>query len=265
MNESHPPLPPEHPRPAAPGGAPRAATDAAPGASSDAARGAHAVPMAFFIVVLAVLLVIAVGSLFIPVTPVEGLPADPSARAARDILWDRVMPATGGLRFRSAFLGELGARSPARPPDRGRIARARELLERSRAAHPFEPRVVAALGHLELARRRADRAETYYRRAIDLRAHCSEARLGLGVALALEAETTTDALLRRGLELRALAQFAAIGPRSECALDALYDRIEMLERVGRHAEARACAHEYRSRDSTSAWAGKLQEDLSAAK
>ena len=220
--------------------------------------------MAFFVAVLAALFAIAVISLFLPTTSVEGLPADPSAHAARDLMFGRAIPLCGGLRFGSAFLGEAPP-PPARPPDGRLIARGQALLERARAAHPLEPRVVAALGHLELSRRRLDRAIALYRSSLDLRAHCSEARLGLGIALALESEGAPDALVRRRLALQSLAQFAAIEPGSALALEAQYDRAVMLARVGRRAEARSEAARYWSRDSSGAWAERLNRELAAAK
>jgi hypothetical protein len=244
------------------------APDAGNPAASDAppaAAPARAVPLTIFMLALATLLAISAISFFVPTVVVEGLPADPSARAARDLLAGRVMPQCSGLRFRSAFLGDLSPGPPVSRPDPALISGAQMLLERARIAHPLEPRVVAALGHLELVRRRLPRAEALYRHAIELRAHCTEARLGLGVALALEADTTSDPFARRALQLEALAQFTAVGARSENALAALYDRVRMLENVGRDADAKRRGAEYLARDSTSVWAMRLREEIADAR
>jgi hypothetical protein len=241
---------------------PAASSPAAPTPGA-ALASPRAVPLTIFVLTLALLLGIATVSFFVPTSVVEGLPADPSARAARDLVAGRVMPQCGGLRFRSAFLGDLSPGTHALRADPALILSAQMLLERSRGAHPFEPRVVAALGHLELARRHLQKAEELYRNAIELRAHCTEARLGLGVTLALEADTTADPLARRALQLEALAQFTAVGPKSENALPALYDRVRMLENVGREAEAKRRGDEYLARDSTSVWAMRMREEIAA--
>ncbi len=212
--------------------------------------GARPMPMAFFLAVLAALLTVAVISIFLPGTPVEGVPRDPSARAARDLLAGRVAPFSDGLRFRSAFFGTPDPAGHAHRADPALLIQAQTLLERAHAAHPLEPRVVAALGHLELTRRRFENAALLYRRAIDLRAHCSEARLGLGIVLGLESERAPDPLRRRSLALEALAQFTAIHPESDLAPEARFDRAVMLERVGRRSEARALFGRWFGRDST---------------
>ena len=226
--------------------------------------GARPMPMAFFLAVLAVLLTVAAISIFVPGSPVEGVPRDPSARAARDLLLGRVVPFSGDLRFRSAFFGTPDPATRTHPIDRELLRRAQGLLERAHAAHPLEPRVVAALGHLEFARHHFDRAAAFYRRAIDLRAHCSEARLGLGVVLGLESEGVPDAFRRRALALEALAQFTAIRPESEITAEARFDRAVMLERVGRRGAARALVDRYFARDS-SASAMALRRELDDAR
>jgi len=220
--------------------------------------------MPFFLSVLGVLLAIAAISVLLPRTVVEGLPRDPSARAARDVLYGRVIPPCGGLRFRSAFLGESTPAAPAHPSDALLLHEGEQLLERAHEAHPLEPRVVAALGHLALARRHLEEAALLYRRAIDLRSHCSEARLGLGITLALESEATADALRRRALALESLSQFTALSGESELAPEAFYDRAVLLARVGRRSEAEHQADRYFARDSSRAWAQKLREELAQA-
>jgi hypothetical protein len=224
-------------------------------------RISRPVPMALFVAVLGAMLAIAVISLFLPDTPVEGMPPDPSAQAARDLLFGHLMPACGDLRFASVFLGEAPPGLRTGPPDSALMARAEALLDRAREAHPFEPRVVAALGHLRFARRQPDRAAVLYRRAIFLRAHCSEAHLGLGVVLGLASERESDPLQRRALALEALAQFTAVRPASALALDALYDRAVMLLRVGRRAEAREAAGRFLASEPTGVWAERLRAEI----
>ena len=223
-------------------------------------RAARTLPTPVFPVVLAVLLALAIGSAFVTTHPVEGLPDDPSARAARDVLAGSAAPATGGLRFGSAFFGDSGI-GLAAAPDPAVIARARTLLERAHEAHPLEPRVVAALGHLALVERRLGAAEALYLTAIDLRSHCTEARLGLGVVLAVQADGSGDLFERRALQLRSLAQFLAIDGGSERMREALYDRAVMEERVGRHRDARESARAFLAIEPQGPWASRLRHAL----
>jgi len=225
---------------------------------------ARTLPAPVFPAVLAVLLALAILSTFVPTREVEGLPPDPSARAARDLLYGHISLAAGDLRFGSVFLGDSAGVTHAGSADPALLARARALLERARKAHPFEPRVVAALGHLELAAREFGRAEALYQTAIDLRAHCTEARLGLGVALALQADATGDLFARRALQLRSLAQFLAIGPRSARAREALYDRALLEERVGRHRDALQSGREFLAAEPDDAWSARLRGALALA-
>ena len=231
---------------------------AAPAPPERAAGRARNLPAPVFPVVLAILLAIAVASAFVTTHAVEGLPDDPSARAARDVLSGCPAPAAGELRFGSVFFADSVA---GHVPVAAAIGRARALLERAREAHPFEPRVVAALGHLELAQRRLPQAEALYEHAIDLRAHCTEARLGLGVALAVEADGTGDLFARRELQLRALAQFLAIGTGSEREHEALYDGAVMAERVGRHRDAVQSARAFLALEPDGPWAERLRRTV----
>jgi tetratricopeptide (TPR) repeat protein len=233
------------------------------GAPAGSTGRARTLPAPVFPVMLAVLLAIAIVSAFVPTRAVEGLPADPSAHAARDLLYGRVAPAAGDLRFASVFFGDSAAPELAGAADPALLERARMLLDRAREAHPFEPRVVAALGHLELARRRLARAERLYLDAIDLRSHCTEARLGLGVALSVEADGTADLFARRALQLQALAQFFAIGPGSEREREALYDRALLEERVGRHRDALQSARAFLALEPASPWADRLRRAIAA--
>lgn len=231
---------------------------AAPAPPERSAARVRNLPAPVFPVVLAILLAIAVASAFVTTHAVEGLPDDPSARAARDVLSGCPAPAAGELRFGSVFFTDSAA---GFAPAAAAIGRARVLLERAHEAHPFEPRVVAGLGHLELAQRRLAQAEALYQRAIDLRSHCTEARLGLGVALAVEADGTGDLFARRELQLRALAQFLVIGADSEREREALYDCAVMEERVGRHRDAVESARAFLALEPDGRWAERLRRTV----
>lgn len=227
------------------------------------AGSAPALPAPVFPAVLAVLLAVAIASTLVTRHTVEGMPPDPSARAARDLLYGRVAVATGELRFGSVFFGDSLSPGHAGGFDPQSLDRAHVLLERAHEAHPFEPRVVAALGHVELVRRRLATAEALYRSAIDLRSYCTEARLGLGVTLSVEADGTVDLFERRALQLRALAQFLAIAPGSERRREALYDRALLEERVGRHRDALESASAYFAIEPAGPWADRLRRALGA--
>jgi hypothetical protein len=77
-------------------------------------------------------------------------------------------------------------------------------------------------------------AEAGYRRACDIARHYPNARLGLGVTLALEADHATDPFAARGLRLRAVAQLRAVDPAHPDAVDALYDLAWVLLKLGEH-------------------------------
>jgi hypothetical protein len=214
--------------------------------------------MGVFILALALLAVMAVVAAITPVHSRVGLPDDPDVRAARALVATTLAVPTGDLRFESALF-EPGASSlvPAVAAVRARAADS--LLERARMRALAESRIPALQGHLALALRHYEAAERLYRHAIDLTAHTSEARLGLGVALALRAEATHDQRDARALTLRAIAQFAAVRADAPVHAVALYDRALLLARVGRTREAVACAREYFAGDSTSAWSARLRE------
>lgn len=215
--------------------------------------------MLTFLGVLAALAVLAILALLAPIHSVTGLPDDPRVRAARDAVAGRVRVPTGDLRFESALLGGAPA-ARIGPAERAAIARANRLLESARLAAIADSRIPAFQGHLALALRRYPDAERLYRQAIDLSAHTSEARLGLGIVLALEAEHTRDQRDAHALELMAIAQFAAVRRDAPEHAAALYDRALLLARVGRMAEARRFAREYQAADSTSAWAERLRRE-----
>ena len=217
--------------------------------------------MLVFLAVLATLAAIAVVALLRPERVREGLPSDARASAARDLLVGHVSLGFNGLRFGSALTGEASAARERLPGDERRLVEAESLLDVAWRTDRLDPRYPAALGHVALARGELARAERRYRAAIDLDAGCSEARLGLGVALAREALTQGDLLRTRALVLEAIGQFAAVRRESAWYAHALFDRALLLPDVGRETEARTLAAEYFRDDSASAWADRLRERL----
>src|SRR5262249_9412918 len=144
---------------------------------------------------------------------------------------------------------------------RERAATAERPLNHGTRHHPGAPRVRAALGALALARHDYAPAASHYREACERAPHYGEGRLGWGVALALDAERTTDPWQRRALTLRAIAQFAAVDAADAEYAAALYDRAHLLADAGRHLEAMALARTYLGLDSTSKWADQLRRDV----
>ena len=218
-------------------------------------------PAGIFLAILAGLLVLAVLALFAPAPSVVGLPQDPDALAARELVGALTPVGGSTLRFESALIASDPAARPLTAADAGRIEHARALIERARARLPRDPRLAICLAHLDLAGRRYARAEAGYRAALYFGDHCPDAHIGLGVTLALEAELERDVLRARALELQAIAQFAAVRERDAPALTALYDRALLLARVGRGEEAQRWARAYFARDPDGPWAGKLRHAL----
>lgn len=217
----------------------------------------RALPVLAFLGLMLSLAVVAGFSLLAPRRPLTGLPEDPDAAAASALVAGRLGLMTGELRFRSALTGEPAAASdPA--ADAALAGRAATLLERARERHSRDARLAVALAHLDLARRRYTRAERGYRDVLERGVHSAEARLGLGVTLALEAAAEPDPLRQRGLRLEAVAQFAAVRPEDAVYDAALYDRALLLARAGRHDEARRRAEEFAAREPGSAWAERLR-------
>jgi len=214
-----------------------------------------------FLAVLAGLLVMAAVTLFAPAPAIVGLPDDPDAHAARELV--RGLTPVGGstLRFQSALIAVDSAARPITAADAWRIERARLLLERASARLPNDPRLAIGLAHLDLARRLYARAEAGYRGALYFGDHCPDAHLGLGVTLALEAQIESDMVHARALELEAIGQFAAVRPRDEPWLAALYDRAALLAQTGRAAEARRWARLYLEHDPAGPWARTLEREL----
>lgn len=198
-------------------------------------------------------------SLLAPRRIVSGLAEDTDMLAARDIVRAEAPIGMGGLRFGSALTGDAGpgVSQPAVLP----TERARALINRTGSRRPLDPRPTASMAHLDLAQRMFAHAERGYRRALMMAPHFGEARLGLGVSLALRAEREADPLERRSLRLQAVAQFAAVPAGDPLHAHALYDRATLLARVGRNAEARTLGLEYLRADPESAWADSLASSL----
>jgi tetratricopeptide (TPR) repeat protein len=214
--------------------------------------------LAGFVALMVTLAVMAALSVLAPARMVSGLPDDLETTAARAALHDRLPMRAGALRFCSVLTGETPPDLAFGAEEAALAARATVLLERSRARHRDDPRLLVALAHLDLAQQRYLRAERRYRAVTDRGVDSPEARLGLGVTLALRAVAESDLLLARGLRLEAIAQFAAVDPRDEAYGPALYDRALLLAGVGRREEARRVAREYLARDPASAWSQRLR-------
>lgn len=219
----------------------------------------RAAPLLFFVALMAGLAAVAMLSLFAPRSVVRGIPDDEDARAAFRVMRDQPPFGTGTLRFRSELTGE--SEPGVALPDPGTAEAARRLLTRARGRRPLEPRLPGALAHLDLAQRRLARAERGYRIAILLAPHYGEARLGLGVALALRAEREADPLAQRSLRLQAVAQFAAVLQGDPVYEHAFHDRVALLFEVGRSAEAERLLREYRHGHAGGVPAGSLASRL----
>lgn len=222
-----------------------------------------ALPTLLFLVILVLLLVLAGISLGLrPEHPV-GLPEDAKLLAEAGLPDASLGVLTAELRFRAAALGGEPAVRGSDAPGLERASAAEHRLRSWTRRHPGEPRVRAALGALALVRHDYATASVRYREACERAPHYGEGRLGWGVALALDAERTSDSWQRRELMLRAIAQFAAVDASEQEYLPALYNRTRLLADVGRHEEATALATRYLSNDSASPWAERLRADLFA--
>jgi hypothetical protein len=216
-------------------------------------------PLLLFLAMMVGLAAVAAISLLAPPRTVAGIPGDPEVQAAFALMRGQAPVGMGPLRFRSELTGE--AAPGFSQPDPAAAAEAQELLARAQARNPLDARVLTARAHLNLARRMYAHAERRYRRALMLAPHFGEARLGLGVALALRAEQEANPLEQRSLRLQAVAQFAAVPADDPVGVHALYDRAALLAQVGRRAEAERRARDYLRGDSGSAWADSLEARL----
>jgi predicted Zn-dependent protease len=214
-----------------------------------------------FLVLIVGLAVVAAVGVLVPAKMATGLPDDIVVRAAQASLSGRVPMRAGNLRFRSALTGEAPTGARFGVQEDTLVLRATQLLEGTRSRQRGDPRLAVALAHLDLARQRYVRAERAYRAVTDRGIDAPEARLGLGLALALEARAERDPLRARALRLEAIAQWTAVDPRHECWLPALYDRALLLAEVGRRDEAARAAREYLTREPAGPWALTLREAL----
>ncbi len=218
-----------------------------------------ALPAILFLVMLVSLAAIAAYSTFAAPRTAHGMPADPDVDAARALLAGHMNSPAQDLRFTSSLTGDVGPLPVAPDPDR--LAAARERLERVLERHAFDPRALTALAHVELALRRGRRAEAHYRLALEFAPHYGEARLGLGLALAQRSYATADTHERRRLQLRALAQFAAVSEDDPVYLAALHDRAMMALFAGRRQAAERLGEQYFARDPDGPWAVRLRAAL----
>lgn len=199
-------------------------------------------------------------ALFAPIHPPSGLPADADVQAARALAHGAVAIPLGPLRFRCELLGAAGTADLGRPATPADDARARVAASRLAGADARrDPRVRASLAALALATRHYDEAERHARAAIDRAPHLAEARLALGVALAMQAELTPEPLRQRGLRLQAIGQLYAVDDGSPVTREALYDRALIETEVGRPHEATAAARAYLMLDPTSPWAARMAD------
>jgi tetratricopeptide (TPR) repeat protein len=218
-------------------------------------------PLLVFAGLMIALGVVAAISLLAPVRTLTGLPDDPDTRAAIELVRARFPLGSGELRFRSALTGESHPGWPYSVEVAEAGDRASRLLARARTRDPLDPRLIASIAHLDLGRRRLDHAERGYRAAIELGPHYGEARLGLGVTLALEAEAEADPVIQRRLRLEAVAQLIAVPARDPEYDPALYDRALLLDMLGRRDDALRAGREFAGRNRASAWAETLEARL----
>lgn len=213
--------------------------------------------MISFVVILAALAVIALVGVYHRAPSVRGMSDNPGARAAIAALGGPLAVSSGDLRFETSL--DPGSGAPPRPggPGTHALASAESLLVAARKRRPSDPRLDCLLGHLDLARHRYENAERRYAAALGQASRYGEARLGLGVALALRAQTEGDLRRTRALNLRAIAQLAAVDEGDRFYLPALYDRVILLGRVGRSSEAVARARRYLEIEPRSVWAAAL--------
>lgn len=193
-----------------------------------------------------------------------GLPDDPDLRAARQWVHGRTLPEHGSLRWTSALLGEGATSGAFATIERQRARQAAEHVSSAQKRRAWDARVSSAAAALALVQSDYRGAERGYRAAIDRNAHYGEARLGLGITLALRARFERGALRPRALLLAAIAQFAAVPAQDPARPHALWNRAVLLREVGREDEARRIAAAYLLIDRYSAWADALRrQDLAA--
>ena len=213
-----------------------------------------------FLGLLAGLAIVALMSQIARPRLMTGLPDDPDLVAAERLVRDRTLPEHGSLRWTSTVLGDGGTSGVFAPIERLRAHRAAEYVARAQARRAWDPRVLAAAAALALVQSDYRGAERAYRSAIDRNPHFGEARLGLGVTLALHARFEPRPLRPRALMLAAIAQLAAVPEGDPAHPHALWNRAVLLREVGRADEARQAAAAYLLIDANSAWADALRRE-----
>jgi cytochrome c-type biogenesis protein CcmH/NrfG len=193
-----------------------------------------------FLLMLAGLLAVAAASLWVRPSHPHGLPGDAALAEAAGLPDAGLGVLSDGLRVRAAVFGGEPRSHASDAASLARAAHAESVLTAWSGAHPTDARGHAALGALALVRHDHAEAAAHFRRACDLAPHHGEARLGWGVALALQSDLTPDPAQRRALLLKAIAQFAAVDPSDEDEWRAAQlNRARLLEEAGRNAEAQA--------------------------
>lgn len=208
----------------------------------------RAMPVIMFVCILSVLLGTVLWPHLVPPPHLVGLPDDPDVFAAALAVRGRVALPPGELRFRSSLTGPLAPGARPAADEYSRLGHARRLLERARPRLGGDPRWMAARAALDLVGHRYDVAERHYRQALERSTNYPEARLGLGLALALEAEIERHPLTQRRRLLEAIAQLAAVPRTAPESEDATFDRVLLLERVGRRVEAASLARMWLARE-----------------
>jgi len=222
-----------------------------------------ALPALLFLGILGMLFTLASVSMWLRPEHPRGLPEDAALLERAGLPDPSLGVLAADIRFSAAA---LGGEAENRAVDAATIARVREAeraLARWTRRHPGEPRVRAALGALALVRHDYATAANRYREACERAPHYGEGRLGWGVALALEAERTTDAWQRRGLDLRAIAQFAEVDRSQPEYRAALYNRALLLVEVGRRDQARVMARRYLELEPAGPWAERIRSRVLA--
>ena len=219
-------------------------------------------PVLLFAAVLALFAAVGLAGLWVHSPRPSGLPDDPAVAVARQLLAPGLPIGASPLRFGSALAGELSPDLPPGDDDETRLAAAERALAAAQLRHPGDPRLRAAFAHLDLACARLERAERRYREVLDRWPRYGEARLGLAVTLALAAAGAPgDESMARRLRLEALAQLAAVEADDPWYRVALYDRVVLLEHVGRSQEARRWAKRYLEVEPGSEWSKRLARML----
>ena len=215
-------------------------------------------PTLVFLGLLAMLLALVGVTLLLRPPRPQGLPGDTALLAAIGLPDASLGVLASDLRFSAAAFGGPPASHANDAETLARAHAAERALEAWVRVHPREPRARAALGALALVRHDYAAAETRYREACERAPHYGEGRLGWGVALALDAERTSEPWQRRALMLRAIAQFAAVDPAEPEYPMALYNRARLLAEVGRHQEARTMAERFVALEPNGPWAERAR-------